>query len=712
MMEIVLDVGPSMREDGKLDLAKSLISQFMLQRMMASKTMEFGVVTFGDNHTQNELNKTQGGYEGVQEVVAMGRPDDLVLLSLQNLLQVGSQPGDLIDGIIVAQDILIRTHGGKAFNKVMLILTDGETKVEGVEDLETILANMVATKNFCLYLGLLGPAATSTIKKENAKLLRSLAESTQGRFMEVQTIADGLRLLSAGMGLSSKPQVSRTSLQITPALKLRCVYWAPISKASPPSLKKRPRAQAMGEEDDGGEEGEGEGEVGHVVVKRDISYRDPEDPDLEVPTEERVKGYRYGTQYIPLTAADEEMARLGAGEESEEDQKAGIVVLGAVPRSSIPSHHLLLSPFFLHAAVDSPQDQQCLSALVVAAQEEGVALLARMRKRDRAEPFLAALLPTIPDRFLVFRLPFVEDVREINLPSLIAFSAGKNSKGRSVQWEAMDSLVEALTVRSPDAALVTPSNGAIRAIYDRILSRLLEQHGLFLRPPNAANDAAAVFQQAARPTILSLYEAFPLVKRETKKKNQRTYWSDIAVEGQQQPAQPLEASQQEEEEEEPQPLAVATATPVEDFSNLIRILQGLESKKVETAESVRGQQREALDTMIHIVDRNILFGGSPVHYKRAVSCLTALRDASIALGMPESYNSYLQGLPQRSASHAEVFRLLQNASLSFISSAECSASLLSEEERSSYLCQEVSCTGSYTGHGDYDGQPATATAVL
>lgn len=424
MMEIVLDVGPSMREDGKLDLAKSLISQFMLQRMMASKTMEFGVVTFGDNRTQNELNKTQGGYEGVQEVVAMGRPDDLVLLSLQNLLQVGSQPGDLIDGIIVAQDILIRTHGGKAFNKVMLILTDGETKVEGVEDLETILANMVATKNFCLYLGLIGPAAVSTVKKENAKLLRSLAESTQGRFMEVQTIADGLRLLSAGMGLSSKPQVSRTFLQITPALKLRCVYWAPISKASPPSLKKRPRAQAM--EEDDGEGGAG----GHVVVKRDISYRDPEDPDLEVPAEERVKGYRYGTQYIPLTAADEEMARLGAGEESEEDQKAGIVVLGAVPRDSVPSHHLLLSPFFLHAAVDSPQDQQCLSALVVAAQEERVALLARMRKRDRAEPFLAALLPTIPDRFLVFRLPFVEDVREINLPSLIAFAAGKNSKGR------------------------------------------------------------------------------------------------------------------------------------------------------------------------------------------------------------------------------------------------------------------------------------------
>lgn len=277
----------------------------------------------------------------------------------------------------------------------------------------------------------------------------------------------------------------------------------------------------------------------------------------------------------------------------------------------------------------------------------------------------------------------------------------------SAQWEAMDSLVEALTVRAPDAALVTPSNAAMRAIYDRILSRLLEQHGVF-RPPNATNDSAQVFQQAARPTILSVYEAFPLVKRETKKKNQRTYWSDIAMEDQQ--PQPLEASQaldsqQQQEEEEPQPLVVATATPVEDFLNLVRILQGLEHKKVESAESVRGQQREALETMIHIVDRNILFGGSPVHYKRAVSCLTALREASIALGMPETYNGYLQGLPQRSAGHAEVFRLLQNASLSFISSTECSASLLSEEERSSFLCQEVSCTGRGS-HGD--GQAAVA----
>jgi len=40
-------------------------------------------------------------------------------------------------------------------------------------------------------------------------------------------------------------------------------------------------------------------------VKRDTTYRNPNDPDLEIGADEKVKGYRYGSQYIPMTAVDE-----------------------------------------------------------------------------------------------------------------------------------------------------------------------------------------------------------------------------------------------------------------------------------------------------------------------------------------------------------------------------------------------------------------------
>lgn len=228
----VIDVGSSMGEpvngtkDSKLSVASSFYSSYVLQRMVASKTVEFGLVTYGSDETNNYLNTNQGGYDFVEEVVPMEKPDITSIQYIANL-KPGSGKGDLIDGIVVGQDILNRTNVKKAFNKILLLITDGETEVEGVEDLETIVGNMKTIVNFSLYIAMVGKvtSTSSVIKRENAKLLQSLAESIDGRFAEMEDPRDGFYLLAGGAGLGTKPQLLKTTLELAPQVRNACTQF-------------------------------------------------------------------------------------------------------------------------------------------------------------------------------------------------------------------------------------------------------------------------------------------------------------------------------------------------------------------------------------------------------------------------------------------------------------------------------------------------------
>lgn len=193
MMMMALDVAPSMTQPvssdskySKLELAKAFMGHFVLQRMMASKTAEFGVATFGDDETNNFLNESQGGYENVNQVCEMARASPQTLEALHGIT-AGSQAGDLIDGVVVCQDVLMRVNAGKAFNRLLLLVTDGETEVQGVEDLEAVVDQMKTIRNFAVYIAMIGKTRddSTVVKQQNAQLLRSIAENVNGRYMEV-----------------------------------------------------------------------------------------------------------------------------------------------------------------------------------------------------------------------------------------------------------------------------------------------------------------------------------------------------------------------------------------------------------------------------------------------------------------------------------------------------------------------------------------------
>lgn len=169
-------------------------------------------------------------------------------------------------------------------------------------------------------------------------------------------------------------------------VKIPCVYWSKISKAKVPTMKKVAIPAANAGAGAGRRAAAAEDEEGGGQVKRDTTYRNPEDPDVELAPEEKVKGYKYGPQYVPVTAVEEDMFKLKA--------PASVTLIGSIPAEAIPRHHYLEGPLFLQGAVDSDAAQVSIVVLSRTLKETGKVLLARFVKRENADPFLAALMPS------------------------------------------------------------------------------------------------------------------------------------------------------------------------------------------------------------------------------------------------------------------------------------------------------------------------------
>ena len=286
MLTFLVDVGrtmnDNMHEDGpkKLSTSLTLIASHMTQRIMASKTVEFSVVTYGSESTNNSLNETQGNYEGIEEIMPMGTKTFAMIEDVYKIKENSTGVCDLIDGIAVAQDILIRGNVGKKYNRVLVVVTDGETEVDpdGMDILNTCVEKM-RDDGFIVYFCVLGNSK-SAVQVENIKLFTNIASVVaNGGIKVLRNLGDGLCFLASGPGLGSKPQQTKVNFQISPtAPGIPCLQWNSVMKQAVPSLKKQSKKSY-----DPMDPGSG-------TVKRDSSHRNPNDVDEEVTAEHEVKG--------------------------------------------------------------------------------------------------------------------------------------------------------------------------------------------------------------------------------------------------------------------------------------------------------------------------------------------------------------------------------------------------------------------------------------
>jgi hypothetical protein len=151
---------------------------------------ECGVVLFGCHETANQLNKDSGGYENVSVLEPIQRPSVISLPAkldqvevreredmyprspskhiytftpplfqpsnpfaafffhgvvpscLKKKNKIGTESGDLIDGLVVAVDALHRRVGKLKFVKTVYLITAAEDRIESPGDLEATVGGV------------------------------------------------------------------------------------------------------------------------------------------------------------------------------------------------------------------------------------------------------------------------------------------------------------------------------------------------------------------------------------------------------------------------------------------------------------------------------------------------------------------------------------------------------------------------------------------
>ena len=478
MLVTVLDVGPSMScaptlssdkrsRPSKIAIAKSFFGSYLIERMMASKTTEFCLVTNGDDTTHNYLNQNQGGgYERINEIFPLTRATIGMIETAHGLL-CGSAPGDTIDGIVVGFDILDRTNVGKAFNKVLLLITDGEASILGLEDLNLIIGNM-KEKDCAVYVLLLGKVSrtSSSTKIQNAGVLKEIATLTRGRYCEADDLSDCMPIFASAPGLSTKPRHSKFIFEITPHMRVPCITWNKTKSMLLPSIKKAPISVSASSDVVGSNDS-----FEPSSIKTDVTWRNPADEDEEVSLNDRIKGYKYGSQYIPIQG-DEEKAFQVPGEQI-------IQLIGFVASTTVPRHHYLSKSVVLEGNPKLSSAVSTVRSLHNAMLSTDTVALVRFVSKQDADPCLSVLIPNINEKdrrssFIIHRLPVADDIREYAYPSYNLEALNKDQKN------SISEFVNAMSI-SPTSSQLHPFNPTKLDLILEVQKRILNRFSSFVK---------------------------------------------------------------------------------------------------------------------------------------------------------------------------------------------------------------------------------------
>lgn len=84
------------------------------------------MVLVGTEETENHLNEQYGGYENVYIAQELEQLDKQIVTDLDSFSPT-SVRGDILDGLMVAVDMLGNKCGNKKYIKRIFIITDGAT---------------------------------------------------------------------------------------------------------------------------------------------------------------------------------------------------------------------------------------------------------------------------------------------------------------------------------------------------------------------------------------------------------------------------------------------------------------------------------------------------------------------------------------------------------------------------------------------------------
>ncbi|CAL9759832.1 unnamed protein product [Musa acuminata subsp. burmannicoides] len=587
---------------------------FPFLQLIFSKSDEVGIVLFGTEDTNNELEKEVGGYEHVAVLRDIRVVDDDAVVVLKNLPK-GTFPGDFLDAIVVGMDMLIKKFGVSDKGKKRLyLITDARFSTkepyEGTkEDQVDTISQQMKVLGIRLNCLIIREKICSTEHlgaiDENDKLLDQFSRKAMAKTVHVDCATS---LLGAIKTRNVVPvTVFRGDLELSSMMKIKVWVYKKTSEEKFPTLKKYSDKAPASDK------------FATHEVKVDFEYKSSQDPDKVVPPEQRIKGYRYGPQVVPISSAEWEAVKF--------KPEKGVKLLGFTDASNILRYF------------------------------------------------------SLPDSFYFNILPFAEDVREFQFPSFSSFPSSWQPDQQ--QQEAADDLVRMLDLASFDRKEVlqpdyTP-NPVLERFYqflhlkskapeidvpqlDRSLKRIAEPDPDFLSRHNSI--------------INNFQERFELKENPKKKKLSKRAWREkpsasndekVGVDG---VVPKVQSSSLKKSLSSLEVEKIGDLNPVQDFEAM---MARRDSSKWIT-EAIKDMQHY----IYHLLE-NSYEGNS---YPKAIECLMALRKGCILEQEPKEFNRFMLDICKkfRRSDLADFLELLYSKKITLISKSEAADSDLTEEE--------------------------------
>ncbi|XP_075074046.1 ATP-dependent DNA helicase 2 subunit KU80-like [Nicotiana tabacum] len=454
---LVIDVGPSMHS--VLPEIEKVCSLLIQKKLIFSRYDEVGFVLFGTADTKNELTEEVGGYEHVTVLRNIKVVDEDLVDALQNLPR-GNIPGDFLDAIVVGMDMLIKKFGQTNKGKKRLcLITNAISPIkdpfEGTkgDQVNTIATQMAAQgmKMDCVIVRMKQDLETNMrVMKENDVLLSVFSNKSSSKVVYVENPTS---LLGALRTRNISPvTIYRGDFEISSQLKIKVWVYKKTSEEKFPTLKKYSEKAPTTDK------------FATHEIKVDYEYKSIEDPNKVVPPEQRIKGFRYGPQVVPISSAEWEAVKF--------KPEKSVKLLGFTDASNIMRHYYLKDVNIFIAEPGNKKAILALSALARAMKEMNkVAIVRCVWRQGQGNVVVGVLTPSVsdedntPDSFYFNILPFAEDVREFQFPSFINLPSSMQPNEK--QQEAADKLVQMLDLAPTGKQEILPPDFTTNPVLER-----------------------------------------------------------------------------------------------------------------------------------------------------------------------------------------------------------------------------------------------------
>ncbi|XP_060008143.1 X-ray repair cross-complementing protein 5 isoform X2 [Lagenorhynchus albirostris] len=659
-------------EESPFELAKKVVTMFVQRQVFAESKDEIALVLFGTDGTENAL-AGEGQYQNITVHRHLMLPDFDLLEDIESKIQPGSQQADFLDALIVCMDLIQQETVGKKFEKRHIEVFTDLSSPFSRDQLGIIIHNLkksgISLQFFLPFPvgkedgtgdrgdgNLLSdhhgssfpPKGISEQQKEGIQMVKKVMMSLEGEdgLEEIYSFSESLRQLCVFKKIERRSMPWPCQLTIGSNLSIKIVAYKSILQERVKKCWTVVDARTQKKED----------------IQKETVYCLNDDDETEVPKEDTIQGFRYGSDIIPFSKVDEEQMKY-------KSEGKCFSVLGFCRSSQA-------------AAV-------ALSSLIHALDELDMVAVVRYAYDRRANPQVGVAFPYIRDAYecLVYvQLPFMEDLRQYMFLSL---KNNRKCTPTEAQLSAVDALIDSMSLVKKDEEEGTiedlfPTskipNPQFQRLFQCLLHRALhpqeplppiQQHVLnMLDPPTEVTAKCQV-------PVSKIKTLFPLTEV-LKKKDQVTAQDIFPDNHEEGPTSKKLKTEGDEAHFSVSSLAegsvtrVGSVNPAENFRVLVR------QKKTSFEEA----SHQLINHIEQFLDTN-----ETLYFMKSMDCIRVFREEAIQFSEEQHFNSFLKALREK----VEVkqlnhfWEIVIQDGITLITKDEASGSSVTAEEAKKFL---------------------------